>query len=581
VRATELVRRFGTPLLVIDVADVRARMRAATAAFPRVAYAVKAFTSHAMARLAVEEGLDLLCASGGEIEACVRAGVPADRLLLHGNAKTDDELRLAVWSGVRAVIVDHAEELDRIGLVAREAGCTQGVLLRVNPEVEVQTHRAIATGGAGSKFGIARREAAAVARRAEVAEGVRLDGFQGHLGSQILDPEPYLGLLEALAEVAVEADVEPRILDIGGGFGVRYADETPLDVGALGAALGDRLAALARANGWTTLPVLQSEPGRALVGPAGCTLYTILARKQVPGVALVAVDGGMSDNPRPALYDAVHAVAFAGPADGTDAETVTLVGRHCESGDVIAEDTALPSGAGHGDLVAVAGTGAYAYTLASVYNRFGRPAVVAVEEGGARLWLRREDAADLDRLEAPLPPRQEATPPEGVLVRPARPADVPSFLEFWHAVVAEGRFVRTEQVGTSARAYRRRFRGSWTPDDAELVAVAGGRVIGHIVVSRERHPVMRHVATLAIAVAKDRRRQGVGASLLSAAFAWARENGIDKLLLSVYPDNAVAIALYRRFGFIEEGRLARQSRRSYGDVDEILMSVWIGPEGAG
>jgi ribosomal protein S18 acetylase RimI-like enzyme len=358
---------------------------------------------------------------------------------------------------------------------------------------------------------------------------------------------------------------------------VTYAGEQALDVGALGEALHERVAVHAAAHGWPDLPALQVEPGRAVVARAGVTLYTVLATKVAGGRTLVAVDGGMADNPRPALYDAVHAAAFAGPARDAPTATVTLVGRHCESGDVIAEDVALPGDLREGDLVAVAGTGAYTYTLASVYNRFGRPAVVAVEGGADRLWLRREDAADMDRLEAALVPRAEAPVPEGVDIRPARSADVRSFLAFWRSVVGEGRFVRTERVGTSARVYRRRFARSWTADDAELVAVEDGRVVGHIALARERHPVTRHVATLAIAVAKDRRREGIGAALLTAAIGWARARGVDKLILSVYPDNTAAIALYRRFGFVEEGRLARHSRKSYGDEDEILMAAWIGP----
>ena len=574
VAASELAARFGTPLLVFDAQDLRARMRAARTAFPRVAYAVKAFTGHVVVRIAVEEGLDLLCASGGEIEACLRAGVGAARLQLHGNAKTDAELALAARAGIGLVIVDGADELERVDAAAREAGRVLDVLLRVRPGIAVDTHEKIATGHEESKFGIDRDRAPSVARACAALPGVRLLGFHGHAGSQILETGPALAVLDVLAAVAREAGVTPAVLDIGGGFGVTYTDEVPLEAGPLSAALRSRLEVLAAEAGWP-VPELRAEPGRSLVANPGCTIYTVMARMRAGGRELVAVDGGMSDNLRPMLYDAVHAVSPASaPGAVPVREVVTIVGRHCESGDVLARDVALPVGVAPGDLLAVAATGAYTYSLASVYNRFGRPAVVGVAGGRATTWLRREDAADMDRLEVALArPRVESVP-EGVMIRSARPGDARRFLVHWSEVVAEGLFLRTERADATPAQVRRRFRRS--ADEANLLASTAGAVVGHISVTRERHPATSHVATLGMAVSPAWRGRGIGAALLAEGLSWARGHGVEKVLLSVYPENTAAIALYRRSGFVQEGRLSRQSRKAYGDVDEILMAAWIG-----
>ena len=386
--ATELAERFGTPLMVFDEQDLRERMRAVRARFPRVAYAVKAMTCAAVIRTALEEGLDLLCASGGEVLACLRAGAPPGRVLLHGNAKSDEELALAVRERIGWVIVDDAEELERLDGVARAAGVVQPILLRVIPEVAVDTHRAIATGQAASKFGTPLADAPGLVRRATALAGVRLDGLQAHAGSQVLDVGAYGSVARALRSVAAEAGIEPAVWDVGGGFGVTYGTEQPLDVGALAATLHAELGPI----------TLQVEPGRALVANPGLTLYRVLARKRAGGATLLAVDGGMSDNLRPALYDAHHAVRSAAPG-GPATETVTVVGRHCESGDVLAPAATLPTDLARGDLVAMAATGAYAYPLASVYNRFGRPAVIGLRDGRATLWVRREEADDMDRLD--------------------------------------------------------------------------------------------------------------------------------------------------------------------------------------
>jgi diaminopimelate decarboxylase len=390
--AADLAERFGTPVLVFDEDDLRTRMRTLTAAFPRVAYAVKAMTSGAVIRAALEEGLDLLCASAGEVRTCLRAGAPASRVLLHGNAKTDEELGVAVDERLGAVIVDSVDELDRLAALARAAGVAQPILLRVTPDVTVATHEAIATGHADSKFGVPLAAAPVVARRAAVTAGVRLLGLHAHAGSQVLDTDVHAGVARALLAVAAEAGVQPAILDVGGGFGVTYTDEAPADLAAIAAALRAELGARG------VDAAIQVEPGRVIVANPAVTLYRVLAKKRAGGRTLVAVDGGMSDNLRPALYDARHAVAAVRPGAGP-LERVTVVGRHCESGDVVADDVELPADLSRGDLLVVAATGAYTYSLASAYNRFGRPAVVGVRGGAVAVWIRRETNEDMDRLD--------------------------------------------------------------------------------------------------------------------------------------------------------------------------------------
>ncbi|HVF08304.1 MAG TPA: diaminopimelate decarboxylase [Actinomycetota bacterium] len=584
VRATDLAERFGTPLLVVDEQEVRERCRSARAAFPRVCYAVKAFTAFAMLRLALDEGLDLLAATGGEVQACLRAGASASRIVFHGNAKSDEELSLAAEAGVGLVVADGLDELGRLDRIARTAGRVQPVLLRVVPEVEVRTHEAIATGHDASKFGTPLSEATGVLRMAAEMPALRVDGLHAHIGSQIVDAEPFLQTLGVLMQLAARVRDETGLgigtVDVGGGFGVRYVDERAISLEHLGDALRTRLVEEA-ARLDLAEPTLMVEPGRWLVANAGVTLYRVVATKTVAGGRrLAAVDGGMSDNVRPALYDAAHTVALATPPTGRHdpVAELTVVGRHCESGDTLAEHLRLPATTGAGDLLAFAATGAYTYSLASTYNRVGRPAVVAVADGSVTPWLRREDAADLDRLEAATASGAHPPPtPAGVTVRPARPADAGSYLAFWHAIVAEEGNVRTERVTGTARTYRRRFRHPWTDRTAQIVATdAGGRLIGHLYIEREAHPVTRHVASLGIAVAADARGLGVGSALMAEAMRWARLVGVDKVVLSVYPGNRAAIGLYRRFGFVQEGRLARHSRKAYGDEDEILMAAWIG-----
>jgi len=579
--AADLASRFGTPLVVVDEEDFRARCQAAAASWPRAFYALKAFTSGAAIRIAVDEGLDLLAASGGEVEACLRAGIPASRISLHGNDKSDAELDLVVETGVGLVVLDSLDDVGRLSARAAAAGRVVDVLVRVIPEVEADTHEAIATGHARSKFGVPLGEVVGVARAANEADGLHVVGLHAHVGSQVLDAEPYGRVADVLVGLAArlrdEAGIGVELLDVGGGFGIVYEDERPADPGEVARIVLHRIAEGCAERGLPA-PTVAAEPGRSLIGPAGVTLYRVGAVKRVGGRRLVAVDGGMSDNPRPALYGARYTVAAAGASTAAASSPATVVGRHCESGDVLAEDVALPDDLARGDLLAFAATGAYTHSMASTYNRVGRPAVVGVRSGEAHLWLRREDAADLDRLEAPSLRDVPSRPlPDGIAIRPATPRDAVPFRAFWSAIVAEERFVRSEEVRHSVRTYRRRFRRPWTEREAQILAVEGRRVVGHVYIAREDHPVTSHVATLGIAVAADRRGRGVGTTLLAEAFRWARGVGIEKVVLSVYPHNAGAIALYRRFGFVEEGRLVGHSRKRHGYEDEVMMATWIRP----
>lgn len=586
VPAVELAGRYGTPLLVVDEEHLRSRARAFARLFPHPMYAVKAFTSHRAIRLVLDEGLDLLAATDGELEACLRAGAPASRVVLHGNAKSDAELRLAVTERVRLVNVDNAWELERLDRIAGEEGVVQPILLRVLPEVGAGAHRSIRTGEAGSKFGIPIPEMPEVVATALALANVEPVGIHAHVGSQVLDVEPYLAEIDVLLDLLVllrdRTGFEADVLDLGGGFGVAYTDEEPMRLDEVAPALLARVREGAAARG-LRVPHTLVEPGRSVVGQAMLTLYRVGTVKPAADGLIVAVDGGMSDNVRPMLYGSRYRVALAGPPRAGVPTRVRVVGRHCESGDVLATGVELPSEPRPGDLLAFAATGAYTYSMASNYNRVGRPAVVGVVGGEASVWLRREEHADLDRLEPANVVRRPARPPDGVRVRAARPGDARAFLALFRDVAAEGRFIRTEDVTRTVRQTRAWLRRSTGARQLFLVAeedaVPGGpRLVGWLSISRESHPIVRHVATLGMAVAADRRGRGIGAALLEEALRWARAHGVDKVELSVYPDNRRAIALYRRFGFVEEGRLRGHSRKSSGDLDEILMGVWLGEE---
>ncbi len=414
--AVELARRFGTPLYVLDEEAVRGRCRAFRAALgPHgfAAYAGKAFLCTALARLVDQEGLHLDAVSGGEVYTALAAGFPAGRIILHGNNKSREELTYALRAGVGRIVVDNFHELDMLEELARAAGVRPRVLVRVAPGIEAHTHEYVSTGRRDSKFGfdLESGQALAAAERAARSEVLDWTGLHCHIGSQVFLVEPYRLAVSALvglaAQVLARTGVAARELDVGGGFGVRYtAEDAPPRLEEFVAASLGALRSECAARG-LAVPALIVEPGRSIVGEAGFTLYTVGAVKEVPGLrTYVAVDGGMADNPRPALYGARYTALPAARPLAEPAGEVCLVGRYCESGDVLVPRLLLPA-VEPGDVVAVFTTGAYHYSMASNYNRFPRPATVLVARGSAEVIVERETFADLvarDRLPERLGP---------------------------------------------------------------------------------------------------------------------------------------------------------------------------------
>jgi diaminopimelate decarboxylase len=415
VALTEIAAGYGTPAYVLDETDVRQRCRGYRRAFPdaEIAYAGKAFLCRAMACWMDEEGLSLDVCSAGELAVASSVGFPAERIVLHGNAKTPGDLRAALAYGVGRVVVDSAGEIARIAALVQPLTCPlaqprQRVLVRVTPDVDAHAHPAVATGVANQKFGFSLSTGAAAdaARRILAQPELQLAGLHCHLGSQITRPEPFevaaRRLVGLMAAIHAEHGVALPELNLGGGHGVGYTEDE-LDFDLTGFA--DRIRAAVRdacASLRLPVPMLTFEPGRAIVSRAMVTLYRVVSVKHLAGLrTFVAVDGGMSDNPRPALYGARYSVRSASrPA--APAQPATVVGRHCEAGDVLATDVALPAGTRPGDLLAVACTGAYNHSMASNYNLLGRPPVVAVRDGAARLLVRRETPADLRRRDVGL-----------------------------------------------------------------------------------------------------------------------------------------------------------------------------------
>jgi diaminopimelate decarboxylase len=402
---SDLAAAFGTPLVVVDEDHVRARARGFRDAFPRALWAVKSFPAGALIRVAVDEGLGLLVSTGGELDACLRAGAPADRVVFHGTNKLDAELERAVGTRVGLLIVDNMEELERLDGVVRAAGAgPQAILLRIVPGLEAGTHEYVRTGTVDTKFGIplADRMALSAVERALSLPGLRLEGIHMHIGSQVSDAAVYLGALEVAISFLEDArdahGFGARILDMGGGLGVRYRDEPPLEPAALALAVTGLLGRECAARG-LGVPELIAEPGRSITSGAAVTLYSVGTVKRIPGRTYVNIDGGMSDNIRPALYGSKYTIALASRPSASPPDEVVVVGRHCETGDVLGRVT-LPSDVRRGDLLAVASTGAYEYAMSSNYNKVPRPAVVMVREGAEpKLILRRETEDDLARLE--------------------------------------------------------------------------------------------------------------------------------------------------------------------------------------
>ncbi|MBQ0925266.1 diaminopimelate decarboxylase [Saccharopolyspora endophytica] len=413
----ELAEQYGTPLFVLDEDDFRSRARDYAEAFgdpSAVHYASKAFLCTEVARWVAEEGLSLDVCSGGELAVALRAGFPAERITFHGNNKSVAELTAAVEAGVGSVVLDSFHEIARLDHIATQRGARQRVLVRVTVGVEAHTHEFIATAHEDQKFGfsLAAGQAAEAVARVLKADSLELAGLHSHIGSQIFEVDGFElaahRVVRLLAELREEhgeqALASADTVDLGGGLGIAYTpDDDPMPPSQLATRLFEIVGKEAD-NAGLPVPKIAVEPGRAIVGPSMITVYEVGTIKDVALGADVArryvsVDGGMSDNIRTSLYDAVYDSRLVSRSAEAEPVLSRIVGKHCESGDVVVRDCWLPEDIAPGDLLAVAATGAYCYVMASNYNRLPKPPVVAVRAGQARLLLRRETEDDLLRLE--------------------------------------------------------------------------------------------------------------------------------------------------------------------------------------
>jgi diaminopimelate decarboxylase len=400
----DVVNEVGTPVFIYDEDHLRRRCREAAQAFgPRTAYASKAFLCRAMASLASEEGLCIDVSTGGELAVALAAGVPGERLVLHGNNKSEAELEAGLAAGVGRVVVDSFDEVDRLARVLAAPSAEGGsrrpiVLVRVTPGIEAHTHEYVMTGQDDSKFGFGLASGAAaeaVRRLRHPSSGVRLVGVHAHIGSQIFALESYERALAAMAPFVADLGLEE--LCIGGGLGVPYVTgETAPSI----TEWAETLHRAARAAGMPGHVVLSAEPGRAIVASAALTCYTVGTIKELPGLrTYLSVDGGMSDNPRPVLYGSGYEAFLPREVAAARPRVVTVVGKHCESGDVIVRDANVPGDVEVGDVLATPVTGAYGHSMASNYNKVPRPPVVFVKDGCWRVVVRRETYEDLLALD--------------------------------------------------------------------------------------------------------------------------------------------------------------------------------------
>jgi diaminopimelate decarboxylase len=395
-----LCGELGTPIFVYDEEHLRRRCREAVTAWGTgVAYASKAFLCRAMARLAYEEGMGIDVSTGGELHVALAAGVPAARLVLHGNNKSDAELSRALDAGVGRIVVDSFDEINRLERLAPRCARRPAVLIRVTPGIEAHTHAYVMTGQDDSKFGFGLSSGAAaeaVARLRRPGSPVALVGVHAHIGSQIFALDSFEKAIAVLAGFFLPLGLDE--LCVGGGLGVPYvAGESAPTITAWAA--GVRAAAAAAGLGAAVH--LTAEPGRAVVAGAAITCYTVGTLKEIPGLrTYLSVDGGMSDNPRPVLYGSGYEAFLVRATDAPRPRMVSVVGKHCESGDVIVKDAQLPADVRVGDVLATPVTGAYGHSMASNYNKVPRPPVVFVREGTYRVVVRRETLDDLLGLDA-------------------------------------------------------------------------------------------------------------------------------------------------------------------------------------
>ncbi|MFO8237638.1 MAG: diaminopimelate decarboxylase [Prochlorococcaceae cyanobacterium] len=412
-RLSDLARTYGTPLYVLDEATLRASCRAYRQALeahypgPSLAvYASKANSSLALSALVAAEGLGLDAVSAGELLTALGGGMPPERIVLHGNNKSREELLLAARSGV-TVVVDNWRDIELLTELAPALAEPVRLMLRFTPGIECHTHEYIRTGHLDSKFGFDPDQLEAVLRHLAACSWGRLTGLHAHIGSQIFELQPHRDLAGVMADaLALARSLGHPVddLNVGGGLGIRYvASDDPPSIQSWVAAVASALLQACRQRR-LDLPRLMCEPGRSLVASAGLTLYEVGSRKEIPGLrTYLSVDGGMSDNPRPITYQSLYTAVLADRPGAEASETVTVAGKHCESGDVVLKDLALPP-ATSGDVIAVFATGAYNASMASNYNRIPRPAAVLVADGVAELVQRREQPEDLLRYDV-LPAR--------------------------------------------------------------------------------------------------------------------------------------------------------------------------------
>lgn len=407
--AISLASQYDTPLYVLDEDHIREKCREFKKEFghlyqkTNVAYASKACLNKAVAKIMVQEGMELDVVSGGELAIALSALFPPEKIYFHGNNKSENELVYALENKIGHVVADNVSELVMLDKLSRQVGHCPDVFIRITPGVDAHTHHHITTGQSGSKFGVYLEEAPEAIRIAQELEGVNLVGLHCHLGSQLHETSPYTDALEILLKFSKKMHDETgfilREISLGGGFGVNYTlEDNALSVKNYAVAISGLMVSLCEQLN-LPCPGLIIEPGRAIVGPAGVTLYRVGMQKQAKGYEkYVAVDGGMADNIRPALYDASYAVVAAGKMRDICQDKVTIAGKYCESGDILARDVWLPP-LEAGDILALPVTGAYCIPMASNYNGALKPAVVMVSGGKSRLVRRREEYADLTYLD--------------------------------------------------------------------------------------------------------------------------------------------------------------------------------------
>lgn len=405
----ELVREFRSPLYVMDEEAIREKCRSYyenfTGTYPNaeVIYASKAFLTKAMCRLIESEGLGLDVVSGGELYTALKAGFPVEKIYFHGNNKTFDELKLALESGIGRIVADNIYEMENINKICGVLNITADILIRITPGIEAHTHEYIQTGQIDSKFGLVMSNGQAIEgiKRALELNNINLKGLHCHIGSQIFELESYQHaaevMMEFLQKVYKETGYQVAELNLGGGFGIYYVSgDKPASIKTYANIVMETIKRLSDEMNYP-MPKVIVEPGRSIVGEAGTTLYTVGSVKNIPGVRkYVAVDGGMTDNPRPALYQARYEAVVANKANEDKVEEVSVAGKCCESGDMLIWDLHVPV-IEPGDILAVFCTGAYNYSMSSNYNRIARPAVVFVRDGRADIVVNRETFEDIIR----------------------------------------------------------------------------------------------------------------------------------------------------------------------------------------